>query len=106
MVVEARARTISAAYGSTSWVNLTRADARCIKEKEEIPISGILYPLDSLALARGDEHSSMRLTQGASRRAAATPLFDLAPAEVYLAAEVTPDTGGLLPHRFTVTVLC
>lgn len=30
-------------------------------------------------------------------------LFGLAPAEVYLAADVTTDTGGLLPHPFSLT---
>ena len=69
----------------------------------EIPISGILCPFGSLSLAQGDEHSSMRLTQEASRRAAATSLFGLAPAEVCLATGVTPGTGGLLPHRFTIS---
>ena len=33
------------------------------------------------------------------------PLFGLAPGGVYLAIPITWDTGELLPHRFTLTLL-
>ena len=33
------------------------------------------------------------------------PLFGLAPGGVYLAIPITWDTGELLPHRFTLTLI-
>ena len=47
-------------------------------------------------------------TRRLTRRAAASilrrlaPLFGLAPIEVYRAVRVSPNAGGLLPHRFTL----
>jgi len=66
----------------------------------------------SSCLRRGDDHSSRTAvadglkqpdpgaSDGPSSR---TPLFGLAPDGVYLAADVTADTGELLPHPFTLT---
>ena len=57
-----------------------------------------------------DEHSSKRHTRALSERvvpgrtsfeAFTVPVFGLAPAEVYRAAEVSSGAGGLLLHRFT-----
>ena len=75
----------------------------------ETPVSRILY---SSGLDPADiGHSSKRLypkahaTSRRERRIAPTLtfIFGLAPAEVYQAAEVASDAGGLLPHRFTLT---
>src|SRR3954469_24644295 len=68
---------------------------------------------------RGDGHPSragvatglVRSTRGLGRAALERPRraavsvapFDLAPGGVYLAAQVTLGTGGLLHHRFTLT---
>ncbi len=53
--------------------------------------------------------ASVRSTRGLGRaalrhpRGDRGPLFDLAPGGVYRADRITPDAGGLLHHRFTLT---
>ena len=64
------------------------------------------YPLQS------DDHSSRTAVADGLKQpdpgasdgpSSSTPLFGLAPDGVYLAADVTADTGELLPHPFTLT---
>ena len=63
---------------------------------------------------RGDDHSSRTAVADGLKQpdpgasdgpSSSTPLFGLAPDGVYLAADVTADTGELLPHPFTLTCL-
>jgi len=64
------------------------------------------YPLQS------DDHSSRTVVADGLKQpdpgvsdgpSSNTPLFGLAPDGVYLAVDVTADTGELLPHPFTLT---
>jgi len=70
-----------------------------------VPATG--YP------AAGDDHSSGTAVTGSLKRSTrrhgratlGVSLFDLAPDGVYLAFDVTAESGELLPHPFTLTCL-